>query len=1043
MADLPADLKAVVERERVGRNKRTERQEARAEAREDHFVATRELSLLKRDPSAKPLALPAAKTDDPRPFEVIGIPLPTPGYHVVEIESQRLGAALLGKPAPMYVRTGALVTNLGVHAKFGRVNAGVWVTSLDRAKPVAGAAVQISDCRGQPLWNGVTDARGFAFVPRAFPGPGYTLCSEDGDGENGYFVSARKPIAEGPNAGRTDLAFVWSNWNEGIESWRFALPSSGRYSDEATGADDRTVAHTVFDRTLLRAGQTVSMKHYLRTENLVSLSLPDGKALPTGVEVTHVGSDQKYTFDLAWRGNRYAETTFKLPDDAKLGLYNVALKRGDRSIETGSFRVEEFRLPVMRGRIEVLADGGKGTAGFVRPTALSAGVAIAYTNGGSASAVPVRVSAALRPRSVQFAGYDGYAFQRSEGSDEDEVPYADFVEDGPRVERAPGQRIVADKLGVTLDKDGAGKVALKDLPAIDAPRELLVEATYPDPNGEIQTLSQTVSLWPAAYVVGVRADDWVSVRGKTQVKLVALDTAGKPVAGAAMELRGIARNVRSIRKRMVGGFYAYDNQRESKELGVLCSGKSNAQGLLFCTVALTEPGNVDLVAGVKDAAGNGAQASTSVWVTREAELWFGGENQDRVDVLPEKKSYAPGDIAKFQVRMPFRTATALVAIERDGIVATQVVDLHGDDPTVSIKVEPEWAPNVFVSVLAVRGRIRDVPWYSFFTWGWKSPTDWWRAWREEGKLYEPPTALVDLGKPAFKYGIAAIQVDQAAHRLKVAVTTDQPDYAVRATAKATVRVTTADGKPVAGRHRGRPRGGRRGTARADAERELESLRRDDPAARVRHGDRDRADADRRQAPLRPEGRAARRRRRGEPEPRAVRHAAGLEGVGAARRERQRDGGCAAQRFADGLPHRRGGRRGRRARRVALRHRQRDDPLAPGPADRVGAAAAGARGRPLSGRHHAAQHDEGRDGRRRRRDADAGAQRAVRRWCEGRRGRRGRRRRARRARRTRRRRRRRRRRPPRRPTSRRFPPIPVAKATNPARARRVAGSSSGR
>ena len=802
---------------RVGRHQRNERQEARAEAAEDNTVPTRELSLLKRDTKARTLALPGARGDDPRPFEVVGIPLPEPGFHIVEIESQRLGAALLGKPAPMFVRTTALVTNLGVHAKFGRVNTGVWVTSLDRAKPVAGAAVQISDCVGQPLWSGTTDARGFAFVPRAFPTPNYRECSGKGDddsGEVGYFVSARKPIAAGPNVGKTDLAFVWSNWNEGIESWRFNLRraggSFGDDEDEGDGNEEgahvavRLIAHTVFDRTLLRAGQTVSMKHFMRREDLVSLRLPDIKSLPTQAVITHVGSDQQFPFDLAWRGGRYAETTFKLPDDAKLGLYQVTLKRGDQSYETGSFRVKEFRLPVMRGSIDVRTSHGsntaKGVRDFVRPSSLSAVVSIGYTNGGSASALPVRVSAAVKPRVPSFAGYEGWSFVHAERSDDDEneVPYSDFVEEGPRFDRdGPGQRVVADKLAVALDKDGIGKVDLADLPAVDVPRDLLVEATYPDPNGEIQTLSQTVSLWPAALAVGVRADDWVSVHGKTQVKLVALDTSGKPVAGAALELRGVVHRVRSIRKRMVGGFYAYDNQRDSSELGVLCSGKSNAQGLVFCTVSLNEAGNVELVGVVKDGTGNTATASASVWVTREAEVWFGGENQDRIDVLPEKKSYAPGEVAKFQVRMPFRAATALVAVERDGILATQVVEIRGDDPTVSLKIEADWSPNVFVSVLAVRGRIRDVPWYSFFTWGWKSPTDWWKAWRDEGKLYEPPTAMVDLGKPAFKYGIASIQVDQAAHRLNVAVTTDKPDYAIRATARATVRVTTSDGKPVA------------------------------------------------------------------------------------------------------------------------------------------------------------------------------------------------------------------------------------------------------
>lgn len=41
----------------------------------------------------------------------------------------------------MYVRTSVLVTNLGVHFKQGRENSLVWITTLDKSKPVANAEV--------------------------------------------------------------------------------------------------------------------------------------------------------------------------------------------------------------------------------------------------------------------------------------------------------------------------------------------------------------------------------------------------------------------------------------------------------------------------------------------------------------------------------------------------------------------------------------------------------------------------------------------------------------------------------------------------------------------------------------------------------------------------------------------------------------------------------------------------------------------------------------------------------------------------------------
>ena len=84
------------------------------------------VSLLAGQSGVKTLDMPKSEGADPRPFEVIGIPL-TPGFHVLEIASQKLGDALLderhGAGRTMYVRTTALATNLAVHFKLGRENA--------------------------------------------------------------------------------------------------------------------------------------------------------------------------------------------------------------------------------------------------------------------------------------------------------------------------------------------------------------------------------------------------------------------------------------------------------------------------------------------------------------------------------------------------------------------------------------------------------------------------------------------------------------------------------------------------------------------------------------------------------------------------------------------------------------------------------------------------------------------------------------------------------------------------------------------------------
>ncbi|MBL8386365.1 MAG: alpha-2-macroglobulin, partial [Burkholderiales bacterium] len=710
-------------------------------------------------------------------FEVVGIPLPAPGFHVVELESARLGAALLGKPRPMYVRAGALVTNLAVHLKLGRADgdaggSAVWVTTLDTGLPVGDAAIRISDCAGNPVWTGRTDARGVARVRATLARE--TRCGDDGLGA--YFVSARKG---------DDLSFALSDWQNGIEPWRFNVATG-------FGSEAEVAAHTVFDRALYRAGETVSMKHVVRAETVAGLGPLAAAALPDRVRITHEGSGTEIELPVRFAARGSAAQSWKIPADAKLGVYSVALLAGGkgdgagaRRLATGSFRVAEFRLPVMQGAVT------PPPAPQVRATEVPLQLALSYLSGGPASGQPVRLTALVREKAVTFAGYEEYSFGLADLRSEGDAAGAD-----ESAAAAGAGRLVLDKEEIRLGPDGTARRTIKALPRLAQPGELVAEMTYRDPSGEEHTLRGVAALWPAALAVGIHSEGWVQVRRTARLKVVTLDLAGKPRAGAPVRIQATLRTTLSSRKRTVGGFYAYDNRVEEKDLGTLCSGRSDARGLFLCEAALAQPGNVVLTATADDDAGNSARAAGALWVAG-GDAWFGGDNADRMDVLPEKRDYQPGETARFQVRMPFRQATAWVAVEREGVIDTLVVPLSGKDPVVSVPIQPSWGPNVFVSVLAVRGRVRHVPWYSFLQWGWRAPRDWWRERADWVALYNKgePTALVDLARPAFKLGIAEVQVGRAAYELKVAVAADKAVYQTRDTARVTVSVRGPDGRP--------------------------------------------------------------------------------------------------------------------------------------------------------------------------------------------------------------------------------------------------------
>ena len=763
-------------------------------------IGTRELSLLSGVKEARQLTVPAAHANDPRPFEVVGIPLPGPGYHVIELSSARLGASLLARQAPMYVRTGVLVSNMGVHVKLGRDGASVWVTSLDKGKPVAEADVAINDCRGEPLWRGRTNRDGLARVQQAFSVSRDERCLVS----DGLFVTARKQLKDGPHQGQTDLAFVFTDWQKGIESWRFQHPTA---SPEHASDDSSVRAHTVFDRTLLRAGETVSMKHVIRTETGRGLGAVPREHLPDTVKIIHVGSGTEYSLPLAWLPRQQALSSWAIPKEAKLGVYDVSLEGdasfGRRSLSSGRFRVEEFRLPLVDARLS----GPKDVQ--VAPRELSLSAQLRYLSGGGVAQAPAQVTAVWRERTPRFTGYDDYSFEAPHASQLE--PQRSAHDEGDDGVSSGVERVVADKLPLVTDREGVAKVVLKDLPQRNRAGLVHAEMTFTDPNGEVQTVATSVPVWPSSVVLGIRSTRWAGTggdaQGRTRFHVVALDTRGQPLKGQDVSVQARLSQTFSTRKRIVGGFYAYDHRTEVKDLGSVCRGTTDERGLLSCETTLDEAGEIELIAQAQDSAKRPVQATTTVWVTRQGELWFTQDNDDRMDVLPEKPRYEPGETARLQVRMPFREATVLVSVEREGVIEQRVMTLSGKDPVIELpipkaKVGPDgelqsWAPNVYVSVMALRGRIREVPWYSFFTWGWRSPVEWARAFWYEGREYQAPTAMVDLSRPAYKLGVAALRIGAAEHELNVTVTPDKTQYAIRQTAKVQVRVTH-QGKPVQG-----------------------------------------------------------------------------------------------------------------------------------------------------------------------------------------------------------------------------------------------------
>jgi uncharacterized protein YfaS (alpha-2-macroglobulin family) len=726
--------------------------------------ASRETSILRGEKGVKDVQVP--KIGGARAIEVVGIPLKDPGLYVVELESALLGKALLSQPGPMFVPTAALVTNLSVHFKWGRESSLVWVTALDTGEPVRDAVVTVKDCREKVLWKGQTDGEGVARIETALPSRAeLPRCNYVADRYDAAQMSALNSLESGlfiMAQTAEDMAFVHSSWDEGIEPWRFQLPEED-YPAQIIG-------HTIFDRTLLRAGQTLHMKHILRQHTTRGFSLAPKTQTPNFVSLDHVGSGQKYEFALQWDAKGIAETTWSIPREAKLGTYEVVLRQKSdakgkepaQAWASGRVRVEEFRVPLLRGVIQ------PPVAPLINAREVTLDLNVQYLAGGGAGHLPVKLRGEVRPKGISpLAGFDHFLFSNGPVKEGVIRRGEDLEEEGEGEEPVDERRgVKLPSIDLVLDRSGSARTTLANLPKVDFPKEILAELEFKDPNGEGQTISSRIPLWGSKYLIGIKPDSWAASKDGLKFQVAVVDLSGKPVAGVQVNAVLFQRETLSHRKRTVGGFYSYEHSVETKKIGALCTGRTDTQGLLICEARSPVSGNVIIQVESLDDAGGRAVAQCDVWVAAKKDWWFGVGDHDRIDLLPEKRRYEPGEIAVFQVRMPFREATALICVEREGVIEAWVKKISGKSPVIEVPIKGSYAPNVFVSVLPVRGRVAEVK----------------------------PTAMVDLGRPAYKLGIAEISVGWKKHELQVAVSTDRQVYKVCQKAQVRIQVRTSDGK---------------------------------------------------------------------------------------------------------------------------------------------------------------------------------------------------------------------------------------------------------
>lgn len=628
-------------------------------------------------------------------------------------------------------------TNLGLTVKDSPQNTLIFVTTLDAGQPVAGAAVSIVMPDNTRVWRGTTNADGIAMAP-ALP-----LRTPDNYWEFAFLVLAEKD---------GDVAYAGSDWNEGIQSWDFDLPYDLNESEAVLRGSVFT------DRGVYRPGEQVQIKAIVRRDT------PEGiRLLPAGTPLTvrTLNSRDQTVDEREVRVNDWSTTewTWTPPLTATLGTYRLEVIWPDgrpdapssndglwlRTIH-GDFLVAAYRKPDFR--VDTTMTMAVPVAG--EPIALQA--TAQYLFGAPVANRPVRWSVRReRDTGIPTAIRERY-------------PEPQFAFGVPDDDRTPPGPAAGD--AATTTPQGGFTTQVATDPA-DRAYRYTFEAEVEDVSRQRIANRSSVVVHPAALYVGLEHTDYfVSTSSGTSAGVVAAALDGQPVVDITVSVELVKVQWNSVRIAEGDGFYRWETTRTETPAGTWRV--TTAGDPVRIAVPVPEGGSYVLRASARDAAGRQTTTERSFYGLGDGYTAWQRFDHNRITLTPEQQTWTPGDRARIMIESPWESATALLTVEREGIRSHRRFTLTSTQQTVEVPISEDDIPNVYVSVLIVRGRTSN-------------------DFGADGS---------DPGKPAFRLGYAQLKVEDATKRLRVSVSADRAEYRPANTAKVSLRVVDAADRPV-------------------------------------------------------------------------------------------------------------------------------------------------------------------------------------------------------------------------------------------------------
>lgn len=653
------------------------------------------------------------------------------GVYYMELSSP--GATYGANNTPVLERQMFVVTDTALAVKRSKDELLVWATALDTGAPVTGLDVSVESSNGKDTFSGTTDKQGLV---------SFSLPESPDD-----YYSTEYTIF-----GRSDGGFTiaHSGWSEGIAPWNFNLDFSP--------VESQYYVYSYTDRPIYRPGHTVYFKGLVRKDMDARFQLPADTEVH--VEVTDSRGEKVYEKDLPLNDNGTFNDQLTLSENVRTGTYTLATSLPDAPGPAylnefySTFRIAEYRKPDYQLTLEPDKEH------FVH---------------GDRARVKVRGSfffgAPLQDGEIEWTvkSQDYFFFIPYDSASRFASQWFSFSDDGYFCFWGcePGSSVVLSGRA-KLDDKGEYTIDLPlDISEKDVSQFYTVEVTAFDANNQSVSNRVTLPVHKGEYYMGIMSEDYVVNQGDpAKFEVISVDYDGMPLADKAAEVTFYKRNWNTIKKKNVDGGFYYENSYEDTLVDRKTI-KTDNNGFARVEFVPKDGGNFKAAVTSFDSRSNAVSASTTVYVSSADFINWGRENNDRIELVPDKLSYKTGETAKILVKSPYQNVWALVTQERQGILDTRVVKIESNSQTIEVPITDNSVPNLFVSVVLVKGS------------------------GSEAGLVEPPLGSNDE-RPvaAFKVGYATLQVDNESKQLRIDVSTDRERYSPRD--KVTVKLKTLD-----------------------------------------------------------------------------------------------------------------------------------------------------------------------------------------------------------------------------------------------------------